>query len=55
MQSHATFFKAYLYTHSEQFTVHNLIHLIQSVQLCIFVHNSETLCYFQAILLTSGA
>jgi hypothetical protein len=47
MQSYAPFFKANFYTRSELFTVHNLIHLIQSQQLCIFVHNSETLCYFR--------
>jgi hypothetical protein len=47
MQSYAPFFKANFYIRSELFTVHNLIHLIQSQQLCIFVHNSETLCYFR--------
>src|SRR5882757_7120236 len=46
MYSCAPFFKAYSYQPFIQFTVYHLIHLIQNVQLCIFVHNGATLCYF---------
>jgi len=49
MYSYAPFFKAYFYQCFIQFTMHYLIHLIQNVQLCIFMHNGEALCYFWAI------
>jgi len=40
-------FSRQIFTHVPNCSLHNLIHLIQSQQLCIFVHNSETLCYFR--------
>ena len=49
MYSCAPFFKAYFYQRFIQFTMHHLIHLVQNVQLCTFMHSGETLCYFRVI------
>ena len=44
-----TIFKAYFYQQFILFTVHHLIHLIQSIQLCTIVHNSADFFHFWSI------